>query len=247
VACPVHRSIVVATSKHGLYFLLGIFVVAALAIFAWELTSRRALVAESEAAAMPGTPGEFRFLFMFNPVKGLTGSSTDIHVKPPPLSGGYWPCSECHNPKKLKDNPEKRVLVKDHANIELHHDEENRWCLDCHDFKDRDHLHLVNGTLIGFEESHRLCGQCHGTIYRDWKAGVHGQRTGYWNGAKRYLLCVNCHWPHSPRFAAVEPLPPPVRPEFIGLGLYQAKKGGRELPEEAKPADDDVKAEGAKE
>ena len=46
-------------------------------------------------------------------------------------------------------------------------------------------------------------------------SGIHGKRTGYWNGSKRYLLCVHCHNPHSPRFAALQPLPPPVRPQFL--------------------------------
>jgi len=26
-------------------------------------------------------------------------------------------------------------------------------------------------------ESYRLCGQCHGTQYRDWRSGIHGKRT----------------------------------------------------------------------
>ena len=37
--------------------------------------------------------------------------------------------------------------------------------------------------------------------YRDWKAGVHGKRTGEWDGRKDYLLCVNCH---NPAFAEVQ-------------------------------------------
>jgi hypothetical protein len=102
-----------------------------------------------------------------------------------------------------------------HGDIVLHHDEEHRWCLDCHDVNDRDHLRLASGALVPFTESYRLCGQCHGTQYRDWRAGIHGKRTGYWEGSKRYLLCVHCHNPHSPRFAALQPLPPPVRPQFL--------------------------------
>ena len=54
-------------------------------------------------------------------------------------------------------------------------------------------LRLANGTLVPFEESYRLCGQCHGDKYRDWRAGVHGRRVGSWNGEKQYLLCVHCH------------------------------------------------------
>jgi len=55
-----------------------------------------------------------------------------------------------------------------------------------------------------------LCGQCHGEKYRDWRVGVHGKRTGDWNGKKRYLLCAHCHNPHTPRFSPIKPLPPPV-------------------------------------
>ena len=71
------------------------------------------------------------------------------------------------------------------------------------------------GERIGFDESYRLCGQCHGDKYRDWKVGVHGKRTGMWNGEKQYLLCVHCHNPHDPGFKPLQPMPPPVRPENI--------------------------------
>ena len=54
-----------------------------------------------------------------------------------------------------------------------------------------------------------------GTIFRDWREGIHGRREGYWNGAKSYLLCAHCHNPHAPRFQAMAPLPPPVRPQFL--------------------------------
>ena len=76
-------------------------------------------------------------------------------------------------------------------------------------------LRSASGEPIKFEESYKLCGQCHGEKYRDWKAGVHGKRTGEWNGRKTYLLCVNCHDPHSPKFKSMTPMPPPVRPENI--------------------------------
>jgi hypothetical protein len=89
------------------------------------------------------------------------------------------------------------------------------WCFDCHNADNRDKLRLANGKLISFEESYTLCGQCHGTILREWKAGLHGKRTGMWNGEKQYRLCVHCHWPHEPRFKPIKPLPPPVRPTDI--------------------------------
>lgn len=131
----------------------------------------------------------------------------------PPFSEGIFPCSNCH--AGMETNPDRRVLEAMHGDIVLRHDEEHRWCLDCHDANDRDQLRLASGSLVPFTESYRLCGQCHGTQFRDWRTGIHGKRVGYWNGAKRYLLCVHCHNPHSPRFAPLAPLPPPVRPQFL--------------------------------
>jgi hypothetical protein len=137
-----------------------------------------------------------------------------LEVPPPPFSDGIFPCSTCHN-KDLRVNRTRRVLSDMHTDIVLKHDEEHRWCLDCHDADDRDSLHLASGERISFDESYRLCGQCHGEKLRDWRAGVHGRRTGEWNGHKSYLLCAHCHNPHQPRFRAIAPKPaptPPTRP-----------------------------------
>ncbi|MDD5284710.1 MAG: cytochrome c3 family protein [Desulfuromonadaceae bacterium] len=131
-------------------------------------------------------------------------------VPRPPFSEGIFPCSQCHS--YIKPNPQRRVLTEYHTDIVLHHAEGQRWCTDCHNLINRDKLRLVSGELIAFDESYRLCGQCHGDKFRDWKVGVHGKRTGYWNGDKQYLLCVHCHNPHDPKFKALKPLPPPVRP-----------------------------------
>ena len=137
----------------------------------------------------------------------------DIQVPPPPLSEDIFPCTECH--ADMEPDVERRVLEDMHDDIVLDHGPKERWCFDCHNVDDRDRLRLANGTLIGFDESYRLCGQCHGTIFRDWRQGIHGRRVGYWNGPKRYLLCANCHNPHAPKFRPIKPLPPPVRPEFL--------------------------------
>ena len=133
-----------------------------------------------------------------------------VEVPPPPFTDGIFPCSGCH--ADLPVNRERRVLADMHSDIELKHDEQHRWCLDCHDAQDRDHLHLASGALVSFDESYVLCGQCHGEKLRDWRAGVHGRRTGQWNGHKKYLLCAHCHNPHQPRFRAIAPMPPPKRP-----------------------------------
>lgn len=136
-------------------------------------------------------------------------------VSSPPFSEGIFPCSDCHS--DMKPNPIRRKLDEMHDDIDamFNHDKENRWCLDCHDTQHRDSLKLASGKQLDFKESYKLCGQCHGDKYRDWKVGVHGKRTGNWNGQKLYLLCVNCHNPHSPKFKPLKPLPPPVRQKDI--------------------------------
>jgi hypothetical protein len=134
----------------------------------------------------------------------------EIAVAPPPFSEGIFPCNDCH--KSQKPNPVRRKLTWHEDITEIfNHDSQNRWCLDCHDLRQRDSLRLASGQLLDFKESYKLCGQCHGDKLRDWKVGVHGRRTGYWNGKKQYFLCVSCHNPHSPRFKQVKPEPPPFR------------------------------------
>lgn len=138
-------------------------------------------------------------------------SPGEIQAQPPPFSEGIFPCSQCHD---HPGNPKRRELgFHDDIQGMFRHDSKNRWCLDCHDSQDRDVLRLASGAHVPFTESYRLCGQCHGDKYRDWRAGVHGKRVGMWNGQKTYYLCVNCHNPHSPRFRPLKPEPRPARPE----------------------------------
>jgi hypothetical protein len=137
-----------------------------------------------------------------------------VEVPPPPFSDGVFPCTECHVEKDLPTNRTRRTLVDAHDDIVLEHDQEHRWCLDCHDAENRDRLHLASGEPVPFDESYRLCGQCHGEKFRDWRVGVHGRRIGQWNGAKEYLLCVHCHSPHQPRFKPLAPKPAPLPPRL---------------------------------
>ncbi len=152
--------------------------------------------AATAGAAAPAAPGEH------------------VEVPPPPFSDGIFPCTACHN-KDMPPNRTRRALSA-HDDIVLKHDEQHRWCLDCHDADNRDVLHLASGEPVPFAESYQLCGQCHGEKYRDWRAGVHGRRVGQWNGTKRYLLCVHCHSPHQPRFKPLEPKPAPHPPAHPG-------------------------------
>lgn len=137
-----------------------------------------------------------------------------VPVAPPPFSDEeIFPCSECHEPDDI--NYRRRELTMEHSQIKLNHGNRERWCFDCHNPIDRDTLRLASESLVSFKQSQRLCGQCHGPKLRDWRAGVHGKRNGFWNGEKSYLLCVHCHDPHSPRFKPIEPKPRPRRPAEI--------------------------------
>lgn len=153
----------------------------------------------------------------------------EIQVPAPPFTEGIFPCTQCHDGKTVKLNTERRNLVEMHDDIALKHGPASRWCLDCHDPQDRDRLRLASGEKVDFSHSYMLCGQCHGDKFRDWKVGIHGKRTGQWNGKKQYLLCVHCHNPHSPHFKPLKPLPPPVRPGAIrkGDGPKPAAKGAK--------------------
>jgi hypothetical protein len=134
-----------------------------------------------------------------------------VNVPPPPFSEGVFPCSSCHDPE-IPVNTKERKLKLAHQEVVLNHGTEHRWCLDCHDAADRDSLHLASGEKVPFEESYRLCGQCHGEKFRDWRAGVHGRRTGNWDGEKQYLLCVHCHNSHAPKFKPLKPESAPIPP-----------------------------------
>jgi hypothetical protein len=165
-----------------------------------------------------------------------------FEARPPPFSEGIFPCMECH--KDQKDRTRRELGFHEEQQSVFDHDSEHRWCLDCHDLENRDRLRLASGDTVPFTESYRLCGQCHGDKFRDWRAGIHGKRVGQWDGAKTYLLCVSCHNPHSPGFKGVKeivvdgkvtvaptlellrPEPRPLRPEEM-RGGRRPQEGGR--------------------
>lgn len=161
------------------------------------------------AASLPSSPPDTA---PKAPAQATVGGEL-VAVARPPFSDDIFPCSECHSETDEVDRTPR--IVDFHDTVHFTHDAENRWCLDCHDAQNRDKLKLADGRLLDFTESYTLCAQCHGTKFRDWKAGEHGRRTGSWSGTKQYLLCVHCHDPHSPKFKSMEPMPPPLRQEMI--------------------------------
>lgn len=141
-------------------------------------------------------------------------SKQEFPVPFKPLPKTITPCRACHGPEKdFPVNFKRREALLVHRNIQLMHGGVRVWCLDCHHPDNRNYLlPLSDGKLIDFKHSYLLCGKCHGTKFRDWRNGIHGKRTGSWNGKKTYYLCINCHDPHSPRFKPIQPMPPPEKP-----------------------------------
>jgi hypothetical protein len=161
------------------------------ALLALALVSASLAGASEPKASAPGTA---------SPEKKPAAPAELVQALSPPFSEGIFPCSGCHDGKDKVNTARRELGFHEEQQSIFAHDAEHRWCLDCHDARNRDQLHLTNGDLVPFTESYRLCGQCHGDKLRDWRAGIHGKRIGNWNGVKTYFLCVNCHNPHAPLF-----------------------------------------------
>ena len=136
----------------------------------------------------------------------------------------------CHNgtfPPPPKDkNPRSLTMHQDIVPdaLDLQHGRGAIWCLDCHHPTTRNKLIDNFGKPISFNEPQKLCGKCHGPIYRDWRDGIHGKRIGEWasNGKKRWFVCTECHNPHDVQqgarnsgFAQLEPEQAPMLPKGL--------------------------------
>ncbi len=152
------------------------------------------------------------------PPGALTTDSprTPLLSHPPRITlGGYLrSCQDCH---ALLDPGEHALTARgetarvQHGDVVLEHGLNDR-CLVCHHPADRDVLTLLDGTKITFDETPRLCRQCHGLVGRDWERGVHGRTHGSWvtgSPEQRRLECTECHDPHAPAFPSYAPLPAP--------------------------------------
>lgn len=121
----------------------------------------------------------------------------------------FYPCSQCHANWQTDETP--RILAPVHE-VSLKHGEGRIWCLTCHDPKDRDQLHTVRDGKVDFDESWKVCGQCHSNRQKDWYYGAHGKRVYDWKGEPTRYNCTHCHNPHSPPFMQRKAQPkPPVR------------------------------------
>ncbi len=132
-------------------------------------------------------------------------------------NGEYVPLPENKWPRPLTMHKD---LVPDA--MALKHGKGAIWCLDCHHPATRTKLMDNFGNEISFNQPQRVCGKCHGQIYRYWREGIHGKRIGMWNagGKKRWWVCTECHNPHDVEhgdrksgFAQLDPEPAPMLPK----------------------------------
>ena len=76
-----------------------------------------------------------------------------VQARPPPFSEGIVPCLECH--RDQKDRTRRELAFHDEQQSVFDHDAEHRWCLDCHDYENRDVLRLASGALVPFTDARK--------------------------------------------------------------------------------------------
>lgn len=177
----------------------------------------RGLIPQTAAQKFVSTPSG-------DPEPGFTGYGDHPPPKVPQRKDklAFYPCSQCH--EYWKTNPEPRALAPVH-DVGLQHGQGRLWCLVCHDPEDRDQLHTVRDGKVDFNESWRVCGQCHSSRQKDWYFGAHGKRVYDWQGEPERYNCTHCHNPHRPPVMQRKPQPkPPVR---AGLAPMQHQSHDR--------------------
>lgn len=121
------------------------------------------------------------------------------------------PCSDCHSMAVVEERKHDAAALEDfHRGLQVTHGELG--CRACHDAERPDALALAGGETIPMAEAMRLCAQCHGPQYRDYRRGAHGGATGHWDrsrGPRVRNHCVDCHDPHAPTYLGASPVFPP--------------------------------------
>lgn len=149
--------------------------------------------------------------------------------------GSYVPIPHTKNARPLKMHLD---TVPDAMNLK--HGKGNIWCLDCHHLVDRTKLIDNFGYSISFNQPQKLCGKCHGQVYRSWRNSIHGKRIGMWDkgGKKRWWVCTECHNPHDVEqenrnsgFAQLRPEPAPNLPKGMANADHERMLHGANLDE----------------
>lgn len=154
----------------------------------------------------------------------------------------------CHNgttPPPPKDKNPRALTMHDDIvadALNLQHGRGAIWCLDCHHPTQRNKLQDNFGRPVSFNEPQKLCGKCHGQIYRNWRDGIHGKRIGEWasNGKKRWFVCTECHNPHDVQqgsrnsgFAQLEPERAPALPKGLKNANHERHAEHAQAPADA--------------
>ena len=121
-----------------------------------------------------------------------------------------FPCSQCHD-KVVSAQGVGRSRAP-HSDVVVEHFDGGTRCGLCHDVRAMNRLRLFSDDRIGFDESHRLCGQCHSEKVKDWSFGAHGKHVGSWRDTRYRLTCADCHNPHRPAVPQSRALPGPTFP-----------------------------------
>lgn len=121
-----------------------------------------------------------------------------------------FPCLECHS-KFVTGKPK---VPATHRAQKFQHFEAVEKCVVCHNTDNFNELLLNTGESISFNESYRICGQCHSEKLADWNIGAHGKHVGSWQSDRTRYTCVDCHNPHSPAREQVTAKPAPPFPKL---------------------------------
>lgn len=150
-------------------------------------------------------------------------------LKPEYVAAGFtYQCMDCH---RIIPSPAETLRpLTQHTEIHLNHGINTR-CFNCHHSKDRNAFVDDFGQPIPWNQPQLLCAKCHGTVYRDWQHGSHGRINGFWDASKgpqTKRRCIECHDPHHPPFAPMEPAP---GPNTLRMGTPStAEHGGKRDP-----------------
>jgi len=161
----------------------------------------------------------------------MSGDAPAFKVVPREDRIRRFPCTKCHDNKFVDGRV--RELEEEHTSLTFEHGGGRFWCYDaCHKGTDMDNLVSLRGRPIPYNESYRVCGQCHFQRL-DWFFGGHGKRQGAWedqreipltaeelkvedrdqigrwSGERVILNCTECHDAHSPSIKPFEPSPAP--------------------------------------
>lgn len=123
-------------------------------------------------------------------------------------------CHFCHLKKKLIFIKGTKRTKREHTDMILLHGREKISCNNCHELNNSNYLTSSKMKRATFDNSAPTCQQCHAAKYRDWSQGIHGKRTGRWNGPRIQYHCIDCHDPHDISFPEMEVKLTPKPPHF---------------------------------